>query len=430
VFRILLNGTGYFKMYDFDGVQNGRAPFGSLYNDGTFLYGMPQKGGASDDGTVFKILPGGVYANGYQKLFDFTATGIGTGGAGEPESTLISDGTYLYAMGYNGGTTNLGSAFRFLPNGNGYSDLMDCAGTANGSYVTNALTTDGTHIYGMTESGGQFGLGTIFRMDLDGSNYFKMFDFNGANGAVPHAGLYYDGTYLYGAASGGGANNDGLLFKILPTGPYGNGYQDIYDFAGLTTGRAPRGDLISDGTFLYGMTTHGGTNDLGVVFKYQYCTPPSVTLDLSPIDTACTSMGSIALVGGNPAGGIYSGTAVSGNNFNPSAAGAGTFPITYTYTDVNGCSNTAIDSIYVDICMGIISETKNTGINFFPNPSKNLVTLQSKSELGLITVYNTLGEIVYQQNSIVAEQQIDLSRQPSGIYILYVQGQYLRLIRE
>ncbi len=430
VFRILLNGTGYFRMYDFDGLQNGKAPFGSLYYDGTYLYGMPQIGGANNLGTVFKILPGGAYANGYQKLFDFNGVGVNAGDAGEPEATLISDGTYLYAMGYNGGANNLGSAFRFLPNGNGYSDLMDCANSSNGEYPTNALVSDGTHLYGMTESGGTSGLGTIFRMDLNGTNYFKMLDFNGTNGAVPHGGLYFDGTYLYGAASGGGANSDGLIFKILPSGAYGNGYQDIYDFAGATTGRAPRGDLISDGTYLYGMTTHGGTNDDGVVFKFQYCTPPTVTLNLASIDTECVSMSTVALVGGNPAGGTFSGTAVVGNNFSPSAAGVGTFAITYTYTDVNGCSSSAVDSIHVDICLGMTVNTKNNDIDLFPNPSSNSITLQSSTELGMVVICNSLGEIIYNEKINSTEQQIDLSKFPDGIYFLSTQGKKMKLIKE
>ncbi|HXC06576.1 MAG TPA: PKD-like domain-containing protein [Bacteroidia bacterium] len=44
---------------------------------------------------------------------------------------------------------------------------------------------------------------------------------------------------------------------------------------------------------------------------------------------------------GVPTGGTFSGTGVSGSLFSPSVAGGGTFPITYSYTDGNGCSNTS-----------------------------------------------------------------------------------------
>jgi gliding motility-associated-like protein len=41
-----------------------------------------------------------------------------------------------------------------------------------------------------------------------------------------------------------------------------------------------------------------------------------------------------------PMGGVLSGPATSGNQFNPSQAGVGNYSLTYTYTDGNGCTNT------------------------------------------------------------------------------------------
>lgn len=56
-----------------------------------------------------------------------------------------------------------------------------------------------------------------------------------------------------------------------------------------------------------------------------------------------------ALTGGMPAGGTYSGTGVTDNNFDPAAAGAGTFAITYTYTDGNGCTASTTGDITVEM---------------------------------------------------------------------------------
>jgi len=55
----------------------------------------------------------------------------------------------------------------------------------------------------------------------------------------------------------------------------------------------------------------------------------------------------VVILAGNPSGGTFSGTGVSGNSFNPGVAGVGTFTLTYNYTDANGCSNSAQDSITV-----------------------------------------------------------------------------------
>ena len=56
---------------------------------------------------------------------------------------------------------------------------------------------------------------------------------------------------------------------------------------------------------------------------------------------------------GIPASGTFSGTGINANDFEPATAGVGTHPITYTYTDVNGCVN---------------SETQSTTVNALPVP--------------------------------------------------------------
>ena len=56
----------------------------------------------------------------------------------------------------------------------------------------------------------------------------------------------------------------------------------------------------------------------------------------------------IALIGGSPLGGTYSGTGVSNGMFDPSQTGTGTFTLTYTYTDGFGCTNSATNSIVVN----------------------------------------------------------------------------------
>ncbi|MFL5753363.1 MAG: PKD domain-containing protein [Bacteroidia bacterium] len=65
-------------------------------------------------------------------------------------------------------------------------------------------------------------------------------------------------------------------------------------------------------------------------------------------DTVCLSASSFALTGFSPAGGNWSGTAVTGAGiFTPSTAGAGTFTLTYTY-GVGTCQTTATKSVVVN----------------------------------------------------------------------------------
>ena len=100
---------------------------------------------------------------------------------------------------------------------------------------------------------------------------------------------------------------------------------------------------------------------------------PETSNDLLSTIGACSS--TFILNQGLPAGGVYSGTGVSGTNFNASLAGVGSHPVTYTYTDVNGCSNSAVKNIVVtavpaapaaadkSCCITNISDLEASGTN-------------------------------------------------------------------
>jgi len=63
---------------------------------------------------------------------------------------------------------------------------------------------------------------------------------------------------------------------------------------------------------------------------------------------ACLGASPITLNTGTPIGGTYSGPGISAGIFDPATAGAGIHSITYTYTDVNGCTNSAMRNIVVN----------------------------------------------------------------------------------
>jgi uncharacterized protein (TIGR02145 family) len=78
-----------------------------------------------------------------------------------------------------------------------------------------------------------------------------------------------------------------------------------------------------------------------VPVEYNISLYPLPVVTIAPLDPVCLTTPAFQLTGGDPAGGVWSGTAVSGGVFTPSAAGAGIHIITYTYTDALGCFNTA-----------------------------------------------------------------------------------------
>lgn len=279
--KIKPDGTGYIKLRDFNN-SAGSAPYGSLISDGTFLYGITRTGGSSASrGTIYKIEPDGT---GYVKLLTFN----GTNGS-YPYNSLISDGTFLYGMTNMGGTSDMGVVFKVKHDGTGYQKLFDFNGTVNGAYPRGSLIFDGTFLYGTTYKGGTSDLGTVFKIKPDGTGYVKLLDFTGTiNGSNPECSLIFDGTFLYGTTNKGGASNIGTVFKIKPDG---TSYLKLLDFLAGTDGYTPKGSLISDSTFLYGVTLRSGINGKGTIFKIKDCTTEGIDQQ--------TSCGSYTWIDGN-----------------------------------------------------------------------------------------------------------------------------------
>lgn len=74
---------------------------------------------------------------------------------------------------------------------------------------------------------------------------------------------------------------------------------------------------------------------------------PLPVIQFSSFGNLCLN-GSAIQLQASPAGGQFSGTGVTGGQFNPATAGLGTHVITYTYTDpITGCSNAATQSVTV-----------------------------------------------------------------------------------
>jgi gliding motility-associated-like protein len=70
-------------------------------------------------------------------------------------------------------------------------------------------------------------------------------------------------------------------------------------------------------------------------------------VSFSPLADVCENATVVTLTEGSPAGGIYSGPGVTDPDFNPAVAGVGTASLTYTFTDINGCSDFADQLITV-----------------------------------------------------------------------------------
>jgi uncharacterized repeat protein (TIGR03803 family) len=140
-------------------------------------------------------------------------------------------------------------------------NFVDYDGIPSGS-----LISSGSYLYGMSYRGGVNDNGHVFKIKPDGSGYSSVYSFSGtADGSFPRGSLIQDGVYLYGMTETGGVNNYGVIFKVKPDG---SAYQKLLDF-NISNGAMPLGDLLSDGIYLYGLSPGGGANGFGRIFKIK-----------------------------------------------------------------------------------------------------------------------------------------------------------------
>jgi uncharacterized repeat protein (TIGR03803 family) len=275
IYRLGTDGV-YALVYSFVGSGDGANPYSRLVQapDGN-LYGTALTGGAHGYGSFFRFTTNGVFT----RLYSFTG---GFDGA-QPVAplTLGPDGAF-YGTASLGGGSGYGAVFRVSTTG-ALTPLYSFSGTNDGAYPFGglALGTDG-NLYGTTAEGGtagpaSSGLGTLFRISLNGA-FASLHAFSGGDGAYPYGDLTAgtDGN-LYGTTAGaitnGGARvNLGTVFTINPA----DVFSLLHSFTGANDGLGPYAGVIeaSDGTF-YGTTTIGG-NGYGTLF--QITTAGAVTL--------------------------------------------------------------------------------------------------------------------------------------------------------
>lgn len=153
--------------------------------------------------------------------------------------------------------------------------------------------------------------------------------------------------------------------------------------------------------------------------------PPPITVLVEAASSLTYINSTTNLLTGTPAGGTFSGTGVSGTNFNASAAGLGTWTITYTYTDGNGCTGSAAIDITVNLPTDIRNETEESMFEVNPNPTLGIfsVKLKNKAASTKICVFDMLGNCVFDKISNTnSEEVIDLTQQAKGVYTLEIES--------
>ena len=124
----------------------------------------------------------------------------------------------------------------------------------------------------------------------------------------------------------------------------------------------------------------------------------NITAAINGLPTVTSSNSPITL-SGSPAGGTFSGAGVIFSAFNPSVAGPGIHQINYTYTDANGCSETATQNILV---FTIVYNFVNYNLGTVAPKYSNTFDIQMQvKQTGNYTfeLYNATGQQLMQQQT-------------------------------
>jgi uncharacterized repeat protein (TIGR03803 family) len=250
--------------------DSGSLPFLGMLSSNT-VYGTTMgRGGSDGGGTVFAINTDGT---GFTTLYSFSVLG-GSHGLSTPQLS-VSSGDTLYGTTHWGGTSRNGTVFAINTDGTGLTTLHEFTALSDGSSGTNedgavpgSLVLSSNVLYGMTGLGGQYGAGTVFAINTDGTGFSTLHAFTGQGDQSSGGSLIVFGHTLYGYSNpsyryhGGGAvfsmNTDGTGFTNLCSfseAPFGTN----------SDGAWPTSLILSSNT-LYG-TTLDGSSGAGTVFK-------------------------------------------------------------------------------------------------------------------------------------------------------------------
>jgi uncharacterized repeat protein (TIGR03803 family) len=299
-------------LHQFDNDTDGRTPDsnGVLSADGSVLYGSTATQFPGGGGTIWKINTDG---SDFQVLRTFGGTAATTEGT-NPRGELILQqtlgGDKLVGINGFGLPSNAGTLWQMDVDGSNFQ-VLHAFDPQDGEELIDVRAYDDGFI-GVAANDFLNSSGTIWRINSDGSNFQRLKLFTGVSeGRYPLDAPTPVGSTFYGMTALGSdipvSNSDGTIFRIDDDG---SNFSQIYEFPdseGLPVGR-----LIETGGYLYGVTGRGGANGDGSIFRF---TPDGDADDLEIVFDFDASLGLVAPSGGvslSPDGTTLWGTTFAG----------------------------------------------------------------------------------------------------------------------
>lgn len=397
-----------------------------------------------------------------------------------PAATITSSGSTTFCAGNavtltaGGGNTyswSTGSSNQSITVSNGATYTVtvtganNCTATASQAVTVNPLPGNGVNVSGNTTfcSGGSVtltaqGTGTYLwsngstvssiTVNQGGSYTVTVTSANNCTASSAPVNVTVNQTPTAGISAGGlTAFCQGGSVVLTASG--GGSYN-------WNTGSSNQSITVTNGA-TYTVTVSNGNCTASATQNVTVYPTPSVSIN--PLPTFVSNNATPIPLSGTPAGGSYSGSGVSGSQFNPATAGLGSRSVTYTYNSPNNCTSSATtttvvydttgtvctdydtvtttiydttyvsltttDTLLIDFATGIAPPNNTNTLRVYPNPAKDHLIINNGNLSAMtgysIKVTNALGQIVFNQPVNQQQFYIDLSTWGgSGVYVLYV----------
>jgi uncharacterized repeat protein (TIGR03803 family) len=283
-------------IYELSPAQNGAwtetivHQFGTSPHDGGFtagklifdstgnLWGVNEVGGKNGGGTVFELSPS---SSGWQYSLIYSFPHGATLEGTEPSGILFDNQGNLYGVTTFGGIdccNGAGVVFQLVNSGGVWTQKVlhrfPVFNTKRLQTPTGGLFLDSTGTLYMTMARGGNGNTGVTTIDLTTLATNDLYSFQGPQIIEPYQAIEFDSTgNLYSASYYSNTENGGtcystcgFVFELSPASPHWISHI-LESYSGENGINPPGGVVFDNAGNLYGVTTYGGANSLGVVFE-------------------------------------------------------------------------------------------------------------------------------------------------------------------
>lgn len=300
--------------FNFTDEKKGVKPFGDLVMFNGKMYGITSEEATGAGGIIFSWDPANQI---YTEEYRLSTQPASVNKLWECKTGLTVWNNKFYGLTNAGGNAGMGGIFEYDPTTKIFLNKYTLNGFS-GSEATGKFAVSNNKMYAFLRSNPSFNAGSIIEFDPATASVIRKHLFTSTDiptvtnwatgGAYPSGTPVFINDKMYGYTTAGGNNNKGLIFQFDLTNDQ---YAVQYHFNGTDGEKPENGGMTIYNGKLYGITKGGGVNNSGVIFEWN----PQTTIYTKKIDLTAANgekpMGMLHLQNGK-----FYGTASAGGNNN------------------------------------------------------------------------------------------------------------------